>query len=440
MSAAAHVRDEDLPGSGVAKAYVALLLAFFLLMLVFPTIYRAARGALLALLLLGAAVYVMHGRWVISRTILAWSVVTVSAGLLFMWNGAMLGAPGAVKVGTVHVLWPLLYLFFIGIMRRVETIVLLHKTIVAGVLISALLGIMLVVGTLAGYGDLLATTLAEHDVAAGMYDGFSRYRMSNIPTLVYGTGFLLTLLSIPRANRWCSRRWTALAWLTMIPLLAAIVLSGRRAAWLVVLLAPVLVFGLMLASRQIPRLRPWLALALLGALAGVGILAYFELQLSAITREFVNAFNFSAEHSASIRGQQGDALLADWMRRPLLGHGLGAGTHVVRNLDQPWAYELSYAALLFQTGIVGILIYGSAVLWVFWAGIKIVRALPRSASIVLPLLAGLAGFLIANGTNPYLAKFDYLWVIFLPIAAINIYLAQLRSASAVTLGRSSDDR
>jgi hypothetical protein len=30
--------------------------------------------------------------------------------------------------------------------------------------------------------------------------------------------------------------------------------------------------------------------------------------------------------------------------------------------------------------------------------------------------------LIGNATNPYLEKFDYIWVIFLPVALINFWL------------------
>jgi hypothetical protein len=419
------------PATGAPRPVLKLLLLFFLLMLVFPTTYRLGRGVLLAVLLIAACVYLlMGGRWRVDRTIFAWSIVTVAAGLLFMWNGAMQGAPGVISVATVHVIWPLLYLFFIGFLREPATLVDLQKVIVVGVLLSAVLGILLVVGTLAGYGKQLADTFVVNDVAAGMYDGFARYRMSNIPTVVYGTGFLLALICVPRAARWCSRAWTLLAWSTLLPMLVAVILSGRRAAWLVVLVMPFIIFGLLLLARQPLRMRLWLALAALGVGAAIGVLAYFNLEASSITREFVHAFDFAAEKSAGVRGAQAEALFAGWAERPLLGHGLGAAATVVRSLDQPWAYELSYAALLFHTGVIGVTIYGAAVLWVFWAGIHIVRRMPESATILLPLLAGLAGFLIANGTNPYLAKFDYLWVIFLPIAAIKVYLVRLRSPSA----------
>jgi O-antigen ligase len=114
--------------------------------------------------------------------------------------------------------------------------------------------------------------------------------------------------------------------------------------------------------------------------------------------------------------------MAGWSNSPLIGQGLGASADsVVRSEEQPWAYELSYVALLFQVGLLGFIIYSSAVLWIFYAGLKIVRLRPDAAQIILPLLAGLAGLLLVNITNPYLFKFDYLWTIFLPVAAINAY-------------------
>jgi hypothetical protein len=71
--------------------------------------------------------------------------------------------------------------------------------------------------------------------------------------------------------------------------------------------------------------------------------------------------------------------------------------------------------------LLGVIVYSSAVLWIFYKGIKLVRLRPDAAQVILPLLAGLAGFLLVNASNPYLSKFDYLWTIFLPVGAINAY-------------------
>ena len=41
---------------------------------------------------------------------------------------------------------------------------------------------------------------------------------------------------------------------------------------------------------------------------------------------------------------------------------------------------------------------------------------------MLSVLVGTVSFLIANGADPYLEKYDYMWVVFLPVAIINIWL------------------
>ena len=54
------------------------------------------------------------------------------------------------------------------------------------------------------------------------------------------------------------------------------------------------------------------------------------------------------------------------------------------------------------------------------------RRIPESAGLLIPTLSGLFCFLIINATNPYLASFDYLWVVFLPVAILNAYILRGR--------------
>ena len=60
-----------------------------------------------------------------------------------------------------------------------------------------------------------------------------------------------------------------------------------------------------------------------------------------------------------------------------------------------------HLALLYQTGLVGFLAYAAAIAWIFGHGIRIIREGGRPAQIMIPMLVGLCGLLIANGTNPY---------------------------------------
>jgi hypothetical protein len=138
---------------------------------------------------------------------------------------------------------------------------------------------------------------------------------------------------------------------------------------------------------------------------------------------FLRGFDFSREASAIPRRDQLFALLRGWADAPLLGAGHGASAPgVVRAREMPWAYELSYVALLFQTGLLGFVAYASAVGWLMWMLVKVIRVGDELSLLALPVTVGMVCFLIANATNPYLAKFDYLWILFVPIGVVNYWL------------------
>jgi len=105
----------------------------------------------------------------------------------------------------------------------------------------------------------------------------------------------------------------------------------------------------------------------------------------------------------------------------------------------PWAYELLYVALLFQTGLLGFTAYTMAVAWIFWMGLKIIRSGDTIGLWMLPTLVGMSCFLIASATNPYIVTFDYMWVIFLPIAFINLWLLKRKEWRKDLLSKRASD-
>jgi O-antigen ligase len=117
------------------------------------------------------------------------------------------------------------------------------------------------------------------------------------------------------------------------------------------------------------------------------IISFFlDLRLSEIFKQLCLGFDFSKELSASLRAQQFKALLNEWSVNPFFGHGLGASAStIIRSEEMTWAYELSYIALLFQAGLLGFIGYSLAIIWIFYASIKIVRSQQNSAPILLPL-------------------------------------------------------
>ena len=399
--------------------FTALAAFFFFLMLVLPTTFQLERGLVLAGLVSGGLI-VAGTRWRVSRDILIlWLLTLTVGGGCVLW-GFLNGAPGALRVSTVYILWPAVYMLFVGLVHSPRTIVLFEKALIFGVAVSSFMAIALLVGAMTGQAQLAKEILAFQGADIGLYAGFVELTLFNLTTVIYGLPYLAALFFSPQAHGWLtSRRWIGLV---LLLVLAVCVVSGRRAFWLLAIVTPALVWGLFLmAGIRVRKRSVGVAAISIVLVAAVGVVA-LGLNFGALSDQLVSAFDFSGEQSASIRYQQYEALMSGWSDSPLIGHGLGASADLVtRSEEQPWAYELSYIGLLFQTGLLGLIIYSSAVLWVFYAGIKLVRLRPGTTQVILPLLAGLAGFLLINATNPYLWKFDYLWTIFLPVAAINAY-------------------
>ena len=140
-----------------------------------------------------------------------------------------------------------------------------------------------------------------------------------------------------------------------------------------------------------------------------------------------DAFNLSSGTSEDviIRKAQYISMMDEWSNTPLIGTGLGEVASYIRNADQPWTYELSYVALLYHTGFIGFFIYSAGILWVYIQSYFVLRHDEKLGMYLGPVLIGTTCFLIGNASNPYLEKYDYLWVVFLPIAIVNIRLLSL---------------
>jgi len=102
-------------------------------------------------------VYALHGRWWLHKTILLWGLLTITASLFFMAQGAVNNAPGALRVGTVYVLWPMVFLFFMGIVNRPEKLSPFLKVIVVASIRVALMVVMLFADSFLNFNLRIAT-------------------------------------------------------------------------------------------------------------------------------------------------------------------------------------------------------------------------------------------------------------------------------------------
>ena len=60
-------------------------------------------------------------------------------------------------------------------------------------------------------------------------------------------------------------------------------------------------------------------------------------------------------------------------RVPSFSAGHGAAVAYRRSAKQPWAYELVYVALLYQTGNSLYYLY-VAIIWIFWYSLKAIKS------------------------------------------------------------------
>jgi hypothetical protein len=234
-------------------------------------------------------------------------------------------------------------------------------------------------------------------------------------------------------------------WLAMVLSLTTVLLSGRRALLLLVLVAPPLTLLLRAwLSESVKReSRRWVRRVVWTALALTVILVVIMTAIGAMAPEgFVDmvasGFRFNSDAVAMSRRDMFFGLINGWLEQPLFGSGHGASVRgVIRAVDTPWAYELSYVALLYHTGVVGFVAYSAGPFWTFVKSRQIVRTGWPESPYLVATLVGTACFLLANATNPYLEKYDSIWIVFLPIAFINVWLIERGKGAGLLRHRTS---
>jgi hypothetical protein len=397
---------------------------FFAAMLIIPSVLQEWRLALLVLLLGTTLVGPVNDSFRLSRSLVVWTLVCVTTSIVFMAWGAVNNAPGALRVGTVYVLWPILFSWFAGYFTQNSRLISYFRVLAWSALAVE---IMIITYIANGLGLIvLPFTFPDELTGAslGVYDGRTRYAFNSIATLIYAVPAFTAYLLLYDGQRhdkilpaWLVMVIVALGW-------SAVFLSGRRAFVLVMLLCLPITFavGSIMRTRHIGF--RMMGIGVIAAVAFLIVANLAGLNLAVMLNDFMSGFSFAdadpSNDGAYQRRIQFDALLAGWQENLLFGHGHGATAGVLRADDQPWAYELSYVALMFQAGLIGFAIYFSAVLWLVLKALMIVRNNPKLALPVGCMVVGLCGFLIANATNPYLSKFDYLWTIFSLVAAVNV--------------------
>jgi hypothetical protein len=405
--------------------WLAMLGIFFFWMLLSTGALQEIRGsfAILIFFLFFISVLLKETVIVYDKKVLFFSVAAVFVSLFSLGHGLVNGNLGALKSAGVYGVWPLVFLFMLGGIGNFRVFHIISKALILG---SAVISILVL-------GKLV------HDLVGLNYDGFweairirtgfflGAIKISSpmLPVLFYFVPFSLTLilLSNGSSQRPLTKFWGICNVVSFFMSCLVLIMSGRGAAAIVLIFSVPVCIWVLPARKKIAR-RTAVSnymFRFLFVLGGTYIIlvVFAEFVDLVVYTELMIEKVFYVQEVDSVgyrRYEQFINLLGFIKANPFLGRGLGGVEEIGGSV---WQFELSYISLLDQVGLVGFSIYSAGVLFLIRALIRIVRKADVASALASATASGLIVFLVVNATNPLLSKFDFLWVIFFPLALVN---------------------
>lgn len=402
---------EELSTDRLPRAAVAL----FFLMLVVPTTHSTIKLVLLAPLLLAA---LTSSRFRPPLRSVGLILAVAALGAFEVAYGLFRGTAGASSQWTVFILWPLVFYVLSWNIDTFGRLISLFRVMVAASWAIGLYGLTYVLVEMGRIPPWLYWEGIEAGQGIYIAEGAVAFNLYALSSVLFLLPALLAL-----AITWPRRTSPPVPWWCLggaiVLLLLVMLVSGRRAIVLNFVLFPVLLICFLKLGKTGGSRR---ALFVGSMAVPFGLVAA---RLLGLNLELVGEYLLEGEvksYSSAVRVAQLSQLLDAWRADNIfLGSGLGAvAPGPVRSVETPWAYELTYIALLFHIGLLGLIVYGIVILSTYAR--MIARA--RKSSYVRPWAAavfvGGLSFLLGTASNPYLMKFDYFWVLFLPVAVARL--------------------
>ena len=384
------------------------------LSILLPTTLSIVKIVLL-LLLLFSCMFACKNAYSLSRHMVLLILFYSAIGILWVLYGAIRGNPGYLSMSTVLIFYPIIFGILSGLYKE-RLNEELYKLFIYSAWFLSVITLLIII-------DFIWLHFGLFDIATGLYDldsvvvdnssGYFKFTIPNISSLIFLIPFLISAIFF--------RKPPKKHYILLLLLCVLAILSGRRALMLTMFLAPVL--AVVITSDRLSNNKIFCRFLLVFVLIGMAIYLFYIAYPDYFIDRVTNILNFDSNTSNLERKYQFDALMAGFYEHPLFGNGAGAAASYLRSDSQPWAYELSYIAFLFQFGLVGFFIYLMGILFIIYTLIRRVKFVGRN-SMEFCFLSGFISFMIANATNPYLLKFDYMWLIFIPLGIANSILVK----------------
>lgn len=387
------------------KTYKKLLFFFLGLSLVFPTLFTYHRLSLLVILLVLAVYFnfankikIYFGRIFILFLFLFASIVSFVIGFVN-------SNPGAINSVTIYILWPLVFYTLFWNLNKSD-LNYLKNTIYISYFCSINIFILFIIDKLFLDIYFLDPLLKNFDFRFSINDNFFEYYMPSLPSFLITFVYCLYSTLVPSKFR---KNISILNIIILVSSFTLLLISGRSAIYI----ALGINFSILIVINTIHLKFKILFFAITFLL----LFTYFNFEFVNNLFQFIfSSFDFSNLNNSSShrRYVQFFQLIDAIFNNPFFGLGLGASVDEFLILrPQPWAYELSYLSMIMQSGIIGFFLISLPVIYILFNFIRNINSHLFYES--LPFIMCIITLLIITASNPYIFKFDYLWLIFISL-------------------------
>lgn len=389
-------------------------IAFLCIVMFFPVGFNIIKISLMLIMVLTT----IYRRVIINIPIYVF--IYVASNIFFLLISIFKGIPITLNIMIFYTIYPFLFTISFSIINKAELFVIISKTIVIMGAVIALYDSIFALSSYLGISLPNWFYFEELELLYSNYTGYIHFTSRHLGVLLFTAPFTFTLYLGEDNNNayFISKKLLLISFFIQ----ALCIILSTRVALIVILFCsfPIIVFLKIISGRNRIRIKITLIklITFFIIVIIISIIIFKFNRYLLIVCEFVieKVKNEFSSNSNEIRTIQSKLLIKGWLSSPIIGNGIGSSLNeMIRDSENLGSYELVYHATLFQTGIVGLVI-------TFYYYLSILKSLleksfngTKKNIYSIAYAAGLLCFLIANSVDPYLSKFGFMWVLYLPL-------------------------
>ena len=391
-------------------------------MVVFPQLFSKVKLIFLLLTLFSIFLDLNNKPFFYSKVWTIWFLFYFLFYFLWITYGLIRGNPGVSDYFRLQIIWPTIFFILISTIDSLKKIIFVYKLLVN---FSIIISVYIIYRFLEVINLVPKIYNFEGEVlGVGIHSGFIQVVSLSVGSLVFLLPFILCLVS-GFSKSFLYRKIVSKKKLFIVFVLItiAVIISGRRALWFSFFITYILVFltnYLIYKKKFLKLIYNFSLFSIVIFFIGFSSITYLndKVDFDQLSNRITKEFNSS---ELTPRQLQSIALFEGFKKNPLFGSGFGVGVKDnIRSSEKPWQYELTYNLYLYNTGLIGMLFFLLLILFPFSRYLKLCKIYPEFTPYLSPAFISYLIVLIASASNPYFtSSFDFMWMLFLPIAIIN---------------------